>query len=396
MSYKTSNLHLVIVTGQAQANLIPILQLKPDVVVLAVSDFMKNNANEFETLLKNDPTYQPKIIRFDSVPDKNLQTIENKASEIYQSLCKEYPNERITYHATGGTGIMVLGFYKVFSQQEQDIIYTDTAHGQIEVIFPAEQNIIPIESVLDMKTYLRSLGEQYEPDANQDWEKLAKQRKNLTLWLGVNAEKLEHFFSVMNALVMNAKADFKQGRQESEQQFKNIIHKGIWSNALKKLSANNICIWDEQNPKKILFNDLDRAVYIGGFWLEEYVWLVAHDLQISEVAANVEFTELISTNDSVLNEVDCVAVHNNRLLIIECKTIKFSQDDKGKHSDILYKLHTLSSRAGGLYGDKWLVSAKPLDKYTQARADAYRIKTIAGSQLKNLKTELEKWRDGKR
>lgn len=397
MTYKTSNVHLVIVTGQAQANLIPILQLKPEVVVLAVSNDMKKQADEFVKVLNNaNVNYKPKdILRFDDVPASNLPEIEKMACKIYSELCQKYPAEKITYHATGGTKLMMLGFCNVFAKQDNEVIYTGTAEGFIEVVYPAAQPSIAIEHVLTMETYLSSLGEQYKPDANQNWGNIAKQHKNLTFWLANNAEYLDHFFTVMNGFVMKAKDDFKQGRQQSEQVFRDNP-RGIWIKALKKLTTDNICLWDEKNPKKVIFNDENRTVYIAGLWLEEYVWLIAHDLKISEVVANVEFTEQVDTNDRVQNEVDCVAVHSNRLLLIECKTIKFSAEEKGKHSDILYKLHTLSSRAGGLYGDKWLVSAKSLDQYTQARAEAYKIKTIAGKQLKSLKAELERWRDAKR
>ena len=41
-------LHIVIVTGQGQANLIPILQFKPDKVVLLISSKMGDQANNFK------------------------------------------------------------------------------------------------------------------------------------------------------------------------------------------------------------------------------------------------------------------------------------------------------------------------------------------------------------
>ena len=394
MTTKKTNVHLVIVTGQAQANLIAILQLKPDVIVLAISDDMEKNASGFIDLLKSTIPNIP-IQSFSHIPDVGVATIEAKAKEIAEQLQYKFPQGMITYHATGGNKLMMLGFCEIFSTANNEVIYTHTAHGHIEFIYPRHKPVITIEPVLDMKTYLRSLGEQYKPNSNNDWETIARNRKNLTFWLGNKANQLGGFFKTLNAIAMSALADFDKGCIQSNQRLTLKKIPALWLEALKKLANQGICEWNKTDTNSLIFNNAACARYLGGIWLEEYVWLIASELNISEVTANVEFTELASANGTVLNEIDCIAVHNNHLLIIECKTVAF-KEKATKNSDILYKLNTLGSRAGGLYGDKWLVSASPLDKYTQSRAETYKIKTIAAEQLKNLKTELENWRDAKR
>ncbi|MDT8427107.1 MAG: DUF1887 family CARF protein, partial [Methyloprofundus sp.] len=64
--------------------------------------------------------------------------------------------------------------------------------------------------------------------------------------------------------------------------------------------------------------------------------------------------------------------------------------------DILYKLESLGHRAGGLYGTKWLISARPLDEPTAKRAKEYAIKVIYGAALKDLKDTLTAWMEAEK
>jgi hypothetical protein len=392
-----SNVHLVIVTGLAQCNLIPILQLKPKVVALAVSSEMKRNGNDFVKLLNRAADYlHENIIRFDDVPASNLLEIEHKALEIYQNLHDKYPDEKITYHATGGTGIMVLGFCKVFSEKKQIVIYTDTAHGQIEIVQPRGEAAIAIEPVLKMGTYLRSLGFQFQSstDNTPAWVTQAQSRRPLTEWLAEHSEALNNFFGDMNYFATQAMNAQKNSVIAATQTL-NHTPRGIYRQALEMLVEYKICDWEHL---QITFNSLEGAKYLSGFWLEEFTWLTAQDLGISEVKANVKFHPL--ANNKVKNEMDCIAEHNNRLLMMECKTATLAKDGNATNN-MLYKLEALGSAIGGLYHEKWLVSARPVPLETELRAQERRIKIISPDQLNlknevNLKTELEKWRDAKR
>jgi hypothetical protein len=108
-----TTVHLLIVTGHTQANLIPVLQLKPDIIALAVSDAMRGKADDFSKLLKTVAGYTDEtIIRYDHVAEVGLKTIEEKAMDIAIDLQERYPDCALTYHATGGTKLMTLGFLK--------------------------------------------------------------------------------------------------------------------------------------------------------------------------------------------------------------------------------------------------------------------------------------------
>lgn len=393
-------IHLLIVTGQAQANLIPVMKFKPEIVALAISDGMKTNAKHFIKLLTSLASMQQDhILEFHGVPDVGLEAIKDRAMEIEDDLNQRFPGYPITYHATGGTKLMALGFYDVFHRAPNTVLYTDTEHSQIEVLYPEKNHPIAIGKVLSLDSYLFSMGKQFRKSADAQWQENARQRRGLSFWLAQNAEKLEGYCSVINKLAHEALAKQERGQpaalSKPEQTFiKGKTPFGYWKTALEKCTEIGICQWDKDNAERLYFNDADGAQYLSGGWLEEYAWLTASELGCDEVYANVYFTETGNSRNDIRNEMDGLILHNNRLLMIECKTSVFNADD-AKSDGIVYKLDTLERRAGGLFGDAWLVSARRLDDATRNRAREYKIKIIEGGDVKNLKARIQDWMNGK-
>jgi hypothetical protein len=393
----TPTIHLLIVTGQAQANLIPVMQFKPDLIALAVSEGMRNNAKQFINLLKTLAGYRDEaIIRFDAVPEVGLEGIKDRALEIEDELRQRYPAHALTYHATGGTKLMALGFYDVFRSSPNTILYTDTEHGQIETLYPEKSPPIAIEKVLTIESYLSSMGKQVRKRADTAWEEKVRQRRGLSIWLAQHNDKLHSYWSVINHVAHKSLTqDQRRGQPpalaEPEQFFaKGKMPHGLWKTALENLSAAGVCQWDSARPERLGFDAPDGALYLSGAWLEEYVWLTASELGCDQVWGNVFFTETDNPKDDVRNEMDCLILHNNRLLMVECKTSAFKEGGE-KNSDILYKLDTLERRTGGLFGDAWLVSARALDEPTLNRARGYQIKVINGGDIGQMKKQIQQW-----
>jgi len=237
------------------------------------------------------------------------------------------------------------------------------------------------------------MGKHYRNSASDDWKQQASQRKALTKWLAEQVVDLGEFWSIMDGMVANALAETARGVpaviEQPAQQFKQPP-RGLWLQALTKMAGQQLCQWDATKPESLYFHDVAGAQYLGGQWLEEYVWHIASELKPDEVKANVEFTEMGAPKDDIRNEMDCVVVHHNRLLMIECKTVNFKKSTD-KNDGIVYKLESLGHRAGGLYGTQWLISARTLDQATAKRAKEYNIKVICGAALKDI--GLTHWRN---
>jgi len=382
-----------------QANLIPILQLKPDVVVLIVSPAMQENAEYLKRFLIQQASYATeKVVLIDDMPDSQLIAIEEKALSIITEIQESYPHHRIVYNATGGTKLMVLGLYETFVSEIDQVFYTDMEHERIEIISPRGAAPIPIEHVLSIENYLLSMGQQYRRSSNENWQERAQSRKSITKWLGTHADQLGPFFGEMNFMIQDAFNVHKRGEERKiinpHQQFRNKP-RGIWLEAIKKCKEHNLCKWDENLSDSVYFNDIDAASFLGGVWLEEYVWHLLTDLDLDEVLANVEFTELGAPKADIRNEIDCIAADRNRLLMIECKTGDL-RSNESKTIEVLYKMHTLRQRSAGLYGESCLISARALSDSVLKRAKEYNISVFFGSGLKDLKVYLKAWKLGKR
>jgi hypothetical protein len=111
--------------------------------------------------------------------------------------------------------------------------------------------------------------------------------------------------------------------------------------------------------------------------LEEYAWHIAEQAGLNEVACGVEIDW---ENSRTRNELDVLAVHNNRLLIIECKTVRFS-DDHQKSNNTLYKINSLGESLRGVFGKKVLLSAWGVSSTMLDRAKTQGIKILRPHEL---------------
>jgi len=102
------------------------------------------------------------------------------------------------------------------------------------------------------------------------------------------------------------------------------------------------------------FVALDRE-YLGGKWLEEFTFLELLNKDFYDVKINVKVKWY---EESVINEVDVVAIRNNRLCLFSCKTGK-NVKEVVKH---LYELEELTERIGGDFGKSYLVVTENLFK----------------------------------
>jgi hypothetical protein len=150
---------------------------------------------------------------------------------------------------------------------------------------------------------------------------------------------------------------------------------------LNRLQQLHLILWDKESYA-VEFTSYDAACYLGGFWLEEYLFNVIEALNPDDVRNGVRIQQT--------NELDILVVHNNRLLAIECKTLRMgvSSDNDNK---ILYKLHSVSDDLRGLYGKTMLVSAqRPSDKVIQ-RANCKGIALISPDELPLLAEKVKHW-----
>ncbi len=149
--------------------------------------------------------------------------------------------------------------------------------------------------------------------------------------------------------------------------------------------------------KKISFISDKKRFYCNGGWLENHVFALMYGMrqkrpQMVDVAKGME---IVRHQGKVKNEIDVIAMANNRLHIIECKTKKFGNSDRSTQAanSVIYRLDTLKQLTGGLSGRAMLISYQAINKHSYQRAQDLGIYICAHTQLKQLEQHIYRFID---
>lgn len=401
----TDSVHVCILSDQCLANLIPILMEKPATVYLIATPEMikKDHGKRMKRLLRKTGA-EPRIR--DKTPSTGLEKIRVFANKTIEQIQRDETDKRIVLNATGGPKLLSMGFVEAFREHLEgnrfEVIYTDTEHQLIESLVPAssearptqsvlDSEVRPMQSVLDIETYLAAQGMKLDSAQSEDkaWHETAENRLKLTGYLAEHSEKLKDFFSVLNGLVHG----FSKGDQGALPQDGNqlltlkIKPQGIWHEAMIKIADQQLVKWD--GDKKVIFASAEAKRYLSGRWLEEWAWHVAREEKLDHVHCSVKVRrDLQSGPGTPDNEFDVLAVHNNRLLLVECKTGCLNQGQ-----EITNRLESLGRNVGGLFGSTLLLSVKPLSSSMEKRCRNQSITVACQSNISKLGELIRHWRD---
>lgn len=381
-------IEVALVSEQTLANLLPALHERPDRVLLVASDEMaKRGLHVRQRRVLEHFGIEAQIVA--GAPDADLARIHDFALELLGRLQAEHPGVSLVLNATGGNKLMMLGFVEVF-RGEARIVYADTQHGRIEVL-PAggsKPQAEPMRNVLDVPGYLQAQGFAYSGARSDRAEELqaADARKPAAKHLGTKAQALGSFIGALNGLA--AKALDPSGKQLiTPAQAFGSVHSADWREALKVLNRCGALKW--YGEEDIEFPDAEAARFCGGGWLEEYVWHIVRDARPHDARWSVRG----HWEGGADNEFDVLAVHGNRMLFVECKTLRFGADE-ASGAERLYKLDSLGLRARGLFGVTWLVSARAPTEAMIQRAREQRIRIFGPTELPQLRQRVLDWMSG--
>lgn len=117
--------------------------------------------------------------------------------------------------------------------------------------------------------------------------------------------------------------------------------------------------------------------------LEEYVRSLLSSL-MAEKRITPWSACVRASGKQIFNELDALFTVNNRLHFIECKTGKVD-------SAPVYTSFSLRENLGGSFAKSLICSVARLSEGDARRAAEYKIKTVTGPQLKNLRTHILEW-----
>ena len=370
------HIHICLVSQQLLANYIPIRMDKPDQVHLVSSlDMQKKGlTTRFETLLKQSGFNS---VTHTGMPDAGMAEIQRFTRALYETLTQQYPTARLTVNITGGTKLMSVSMLDIFSAAGHAIIYTDTAKDTLERVHNC--TLEPLPAVLGIEEYLLAYGATVHDSASwhAEWQERAFNRRAAAELLAqiTQTKKLQALITVLNAMAMSALSFNGDELVAPQQAFKFPLTTAQLAAVQPLAEAGLFALHD--NHQDVMFLDAERTRFICGHWLEEYAWHIAEQAGLNEVACGVDIDW---ENSRTCNELDVLAVHNNRLLIIECKTVRFS-DDRQKSNNTLYKINSLGESLRGLFGQKVLLSAWEVSSTMLDRAKTQGIKILRPHEL---------------
>lgn len=384
-------IEVALVSEQTLANLLPALHERPDRVVLVASaEMARRGLDARQRRLLKRFGIEAEIA--EGAPDADLTRIHEFALELLARLQTAHPGAAIVLNATGGNKLMMLAFVEVF-RGEARVVYADTQHARIETLPPPHGEpapAVPMRDVLDVPAYLQAQGFAYAGARSDRTEELqsAAARKPAAKHLGLEAPRLAAFLGALNAAAQRALDPSGQRLVAPAQQFSGV-RSAEWREALTILNRCGALKWF--GAEDFEFPDLDSARFCAGGWLEEYVWHIVRDARPFDARLGVRGAW--ETGGSADNEFDVLAAHGNRLLFVECKTLRLGAEE-AKDAGILYKLDSLGRSTRGLFGESWLVAAREATTQMLDRAREQRIRILGPDELPRLRNRVLAWMRG--
>jgi CRISPR-associated protein Csx16 len=417
-----AKVHLCIATGQTLPNFLPLLALPWERVVIFASADMKEQADRLQELVDALGVSRGKLApccERISMPKQMdwiaLRTFAAKQAERFNL------EQGVDFNLTGGNKLMTMAFSEAFRSQARQL-YCSTQDETIAVIDTVSKDAVALPpDLVDLDMYLAAQGFKRAEQANAVSMPELQQRQSLTVSLVLGATELEqvyfrtHYQEVGISLqsmqdsdkykpsnllsllhVLGADA-CEEKRGNSPHAFRPWVRVTIERSSPMPCGAfealqdhgliSALAIEPASGVISFRFRDDDAARYLAGGYLEEYVLLCLHSLDLppSHYASNVHIGVTHKRNKDVtnrLNELDAVAVWRNQLLVVECKA--GLQLLNGKDQDIMNKLDQLKDNVGGAMGKAWLVSSRDVSK----NPDILQRAKINGINVMNGRTAM--------
>ena len=156
----------------------------------------------------------------------------------------------------------------------------------------------------------------------------------------------------------------------------------------------------EESDTEVKLKNPEHQYIKKNQWLEEYAFLKAIEVREElndsvgdvQIYANVSIEHQDSHKKKYFNEIDVLLIHNNKLLIIECKNQKTKE---GSVNETLYKVDSLKRFLAGVMGKSIIVYAQELETkeatLINERASISGQTVLIGQEIFNIKEEISSW-----
>ncbi len=305
---------------------------------------------------------------------------------ILKHIFSENQDNKLVFNASSGYRMMVLVTLEQFTSQGKDAFVVDKFTNQLHWLHPRDKISIELSTQLKISEYIKLFSSQVLNKGKTTLD--SQDMQELTHWLIANIEQFGSALAALNHIAMRADLTMEY---HIDRHFKRKAHLQHILSRFQELGLLHI------GQHKIVFKNEEARFYANGGWLENHVFNVIFHMKasrknISDIAKGME---IVRSQGKVRNKIDVIAMANNRLHLIECKTRKFTNKNHANTpgSAAIYRLDTLKESLGGNSGKAMLVSYQRLSRYTEQRAKDLGIYCCSHIQLKQLKEHLYKFID---
>lgn len=323
----------------------------------------RGNKGEFRLLPESDATLDVKMALLD----------------IFTSLDKE--EGEVWLNATGGDRYHALAAFEVAREFDFPVFVVEPDHDSLFWLYPESREATPIQDKLKLHEYFTLFDTRLERTGHGNG--IPAELKALGAKWASDVDYYGRGLRTLNYLAMKAENDNRVAMDESAQKNPALL------DMLDELEALNFITVSDN---RITFRNEKSRFFCNGGWLKTYVFSLLRGLtseirHIQDHTYSAEITRKVNGRE-VKNELDAVALVNNKLHILECKTSKMEDSNV---TAMLYKLDSLNELIGDVRGRAALITYHDVNDSVLARAAELRIRVFGPRTLGNLKNHLKNW-----
>jgi hypothetical protein len=407
------HLHVALVTERPEVSLIPILQLRPQRIVLVPCQSSPQAAERLAILLRHELPGATEIETYPSLPSGDPRRCAEHANQLAEAIYRQQfdePSLSVTLDLGGCGTLTALLFQQAMRRCSADWLYVDAQAGIFYRMACDSPQPTPeamaIEPVLDVDRYLQANGRK-RVRARSDssaWREACQQRRTLTHYLAHHADRLAGLLGELHDIVHGdggvlSAPDPHSGarlRPGAEHQRLHMTPRFPATDALTALREAGLLQWSSDTPQAVGITSVEDAHYLGGGWLTEYAWLSAREAGLSQVYSEAHILDLSGQHNTEPVVSDCLAVERNQLLFIECLIAR--PGPKACLEQGLKRLHGMLNHSEGLAVTRVLLACGEFDKARQRltelqRLQGLQVQVVESEELKHLPALLANWKE---
>ncbi|MBD3587474.1 DUF1887 family protein [Salinimonas sp. HHU 13199] len=371
--------HVCLLNDSVTSVLTPVIDpsIPSDALIIAGTSDYESHAQQLIRLAK---TRGFKASYFCLPDTAKTAQIKDAFLELFSRVCESGEGE-VWLNASAGDRYHVLAAFEVARAYDCPVFVVEPAQDELYWLHPEDRAPTPIDDRLKLHEYFTLFDATLTGQENT--QGVSKPVRELGESWAKDIEECAHALRALNYLASEAGESL---RVPMEQQHRDdtTLTSMLWElEALDYVRIDN---------NTLIFSNEKARFFCNGGWLEEHTYAVLNGVttqvkSIQDAAHGAQITRKIN-GKTLSNELDVIALANNKLHIIECKT---QYMEALSSTNTLYKLDSLNELLGGLEGRAALVTYFDVTPSARLRATELGIRIFGSQEIPQLKHHLANW-----